>query len=163
MRYPAEVGTILGVRIVEGWPNADEVGLFAWLVGAVKHDPTLVEWGQVVLIHNTDRALIGTAGFKGAPDETGTVEFGYGVVPTYQLQGYATEAVAALLAWAFKHPAVRRVFADCLPENTASARVLEKLGLRQLPATDALLCWELQKRDWLAQQRTAAARRGEHG
>jgi RimJ/RimL family protein N-acetyltransferase len=45
-----------------------------------------------------------------------------------QLLGYATEAVRALLSWAFQHPAVQRVVADTLPGLTPSIRVMEKSG-----------------------------------
>ena len=152
VREPAEVGKVLGVRIVPGWPNAEEMELFPWLAGAMERDPGLVEWGQTIVIHDADRALIGTAGFKGGPDETGTVEIGYGVVPSYQGHGYATEAVAGLIAWAFAHPEVARVYADCLPKNQASARVLTKLGLRQLPPSPELLHWELRRPDWPARR-----------
>ena len=32
--------------------------------------------------------------------------------------------------WAFGWPEVQRMTGDCLPDNTASARILEKLGMR---------------------------------
>jgi len=43
-------------------------------------------------------------------------------------QGYATEAVRALLQWAFDTIELNRVQAETDTRNTASARVLEKLG-----------------------------------
>lgn len=46
-------------------------------------------------------------------------------------RGYATEAAGALLRWAFDTAGLHRVEATCRPENTASARVLEKLGMRR--------------------------------
>ena len=44
-------------------------------------------------------------------------------------QGYATEAAAALLRYGFEQAGLRRIFAECHPDNRASARVLEKVGL----------------------------------
>ncbi len=43
-------------------------------------------------------------------------------------QGYATEAVEAVVALAFQTPSLRRVHARCHPQNKASVRVLEKSG-----------------------------------
>jgi RimJ/RimL family protein N-acetyltransferase len=37
----------------------------------------------------------------------------------------------ALLAYAFEELRVYRVYATCSPENSASARVLEKIGMRR--------------------------------
>jgi RimJ/RimL family protein N-acetyltransferase len=44
--------------------------------------------------------------------------------------GYAAEAAAAMLDFAFDVLLLHRVWAGCDPENVGSARVLEKLGMR---------------------------------
>lgn len=44
--------------------------------------------------------------------------------------GYATEAARAMLDFAFDVLLLHRVWAGCDPGNVASARVLEKLGMR---------------------------------
>jgi len=72
--------------------------------------------------------LVESGGFKGSPQPDGTVELGYSVLPQYRGRGYATEAVAALLLWAFSHNEVARVIAETALENRSSVRVLEKLG-----------------------------------
>jgi len=46
-------------------------------------------------------------------------------------QGYATEALAAMLELAFSRPEVRRVYALCDAEHVASARVMEKCGMQR--------------------------------
>ena len=48
-------------------------------------------------------------------------------------QGYATEAAGRLLRFGFEDAGLRRVFAECHPDNRASARVLEKIGLKPEP------------------------------
>lgn len=45
-------------------------------------------------------------------------------------QGYATEAVKPIVALAFEHFGVWRVWATCASQNPASRRVLEKVGMR---------------------------------
>jgi GNAT superfamily N-acetyltransferase len=63
------------------------------------------------LLHRAAGTVIGTAGFKGPADPQGTVEIAYGIAPSYQSQGYATEAAAALVAFAFHAPGVALVCA----------------------------------------------------
>ena len=46
-------------------------------------------------------------------------------------KGYATEAARALLDFGFEQLDLHRIFATCSSENIASARVLEKIGMRQ--------------------------------
>ena len=46
-------------------------------------------------------------------------------------QGLATEAAGAVLAWSFRRLRPERVWASCDIENSASQRVLEKLGMFQ--------------------------------
>lgn len=57
-------------------------------------------------------------------------EVGYTIDPTHAGRGYATEALAGLLAIAFDELGLRRVEAGCFAMNTASRRVLEKAGMR---------------------------------
>jgi ribosomal-protein-alanine N-acetyltransferase len=76
--------------------------------------------------------MIGHLYFKQVePAELRTWELGYIVNPKYQGEGYATEATAALLRKAFKEKHIHRVFAHCNPENPASWKVLERVGLRR--------------------------------
>jgi RimJ/RimL family protein N-acetyltransferase len=86
---------------------------------------------------------IGLVGFKGEPDERGVVEIGFGIDPAHRCQGYATEAVRALITWAFQDPACRSIRADTLRDNFASGRVLSKLGMTVYHETDEGLCWML--------------------
>lgn len=72
--------------------------------------------------------LIGSAGFKGPPDGDGVVEIAYGVVPSREGRGYATEAARALIAFAGTDERVRVVRAHTLPHANASTRVLTKCG-----------------------------------
>ena len=63
--------------------------------------------------------------------EKNTWELGYILSPFYQRQGYAHEAAAALLDFGFREWKIYRVVAHCNPENSASWKLLEKLGFRR--------------------------------
>ncbi|SDP14523.1 Protein N-acetyltransferase, RimJ/RimL family [Pedococcus dokdonensis] len=58
-------------------------------------------------------------------------ELGWVFTPDVQGQGYATEAARALLKVAFSELGVHRVWAQLDGENTASARLCERLGMQR--------------------------------
>jgi [ribosomal protein S5]-alanine N-acetyltransferase len=91
---------------------------------------------------------VGSCGFKGPPAED-AVEIAYGVDPDHQGRGYASEAAAALVRFAFTHGQVRVVRAHTLPETNASTRVLTKCGFRYIgevvdPEDGLVWRWERQ-------------------
>ena len=90
-----------------------------------KPDPWILGFA---VLHRESGSIIGSAGFKGPPDGDGVVEVAYGIVPAFQGLGYATEATAALVAYAFTSGLVERVRAHTLPTANASTRVLTKCG-----------------------------------
>lgn len=80
------------------------------------------------LTEKRSRLVVGTAAFKGPPDEDGAVEIAYAIAPKCQGRGYATEAAGALVDFARADRRVRLVRAHTLPAASASTRVLEKCG-----------------------------------
>jgi len=86
------------------------------------------------IVHRAAHCVIGSAGFKGPPDEEGMIEIGYGIAPPFQGRGYATQAVAALIGFASADGRVRLIRAHTLPEENASTRVLTKCGFQFIGA-----------------------------
>jgi RimJ/RimL family protein N-acetyltransferase len=80
------------------------------------------------VINRQSRVVIGAASFKGAPDSAGMVEIAYGIVPSFEGRGYATEAARGLVDYAESNDEVRRIIAHTMPEANASTRVLRKCG-----------------------------------
>ena len=91
---------------------------------------------------------VGLAGFKGAPDERGEVEIGYGLAPEYEGKGYMTEAVRALITWAFAQTNCAVIAPQVLRSNLASQRVLEKVGMKIYKETEGESFWRLEKQTW---------------
>jgi ribosomal-protein-alanine N-acetyltransferase len=108
----------------------------AWLA-ALRNStgPDPWQYGFFV-VHRENGSVIGSAGFKGEPDSAGIVEIAYGIVPSFQRRGYATEAAAALVDFAFGSGRVRLVRAHTLPEPNASTHVLLKCGFRHVGPID---------------------------
>jgi GrpB-like predicted nucleotidyltransferase (UPF0157 family)/RimJ/RimL family protein N-acetyltransferase len=99
-------------------------------------------WQTYWLAIINDKAFgAGLIGFKGAPESDGTVEIGYGIDAHVRRQGLTTEAVQALLNWAFSKPECQAVTARTKMDNIPSIRVLEKLGFSLARETDEELCW----------------------
>jgi RimJ/RimL family protein N-acetyltransferase len=72
------------------------------------------------------RLIVGMIGFKSPPDSNGSVEIGYGIVPSQQGQGFATQAVDLLIKEGFSKTEIQMIVAYTVPMNSASGRVLEK-------------------------------------
>lgn len=70
-------------------------------------------------------------GSIGAMLEGSKVMFGYVLSRAHWGQGFATEALRHLVDWATNQPELQRAWAYCAVENAASARVMEKAGLRR--------------------------------
>ncbi len=76
-----------------------------------------------------DARIVGEAGLS-APDAHARSTLGYVLHPDHWNKGIMTEALAEICSWALRHrnPPIERITADTFPWNTASMRVLEKLG-----------------------------------
>ena len=60
-----------------------------------------------------------------------TVNLGYALARRWWRQGLMSEAVQAVVSWAFAQPEIYRVWATCDVENVGSARLLERVGMQR--------------------------------
>lgn len=131
LRSPQQLGVLLGAQVPEGWPPGEyDEHAIRWLLDRLSAQPEAAGWfGWYALmkpVAGTMPDLVAAGGYTGPPDENGTVEIGYSVVPAFGGRGIATEMVAALVERAFADPQVERVIAHTFPANGGSIRVLEK-------------------------------------
>ena len=84
----------------------------------------------VITLRGDDRAL-GNCGIRLAAPGARVADIGYELAPAHWGHGYATEAARAILAFGFVRLGIHRAWASCVADNTASARVLTKLGMRR--------------------------------
>lgn len=86
---------------------------------------------QIAIERRSDGKLVGDCALKLQAGEPRIAEAGYTINSRYQGQGYATEAVGALIGELFGALNVHKVTALVDARNPASFRVLEKLGFRR--------------------------------
>jgi RimJ/RimL family protein N-acetyltransferase len=100
-------------------------------------------FGTYQLVRRADGYVIGDVGFMGPPDQTGAVSVGCSITEDARGQGYATEALTALLEWVRGQPGLTCVLADTTRSNIASQRLLERVGLHRIGEDGELLYYML--------------------
>ena len=86
-------------------------------------------FGLNAVVLKASGATIGIAGLIRRPG-LDDVDIGYALLPAYWGQGYAFEATQAVLRHGRETLGIQRIIAIVSPGNTASIRLLQKLGLR---------------------------------
>ena len=97
------------------------------------------------MIRDRDGLAVGGLGFFGPPDETGTVEIGYGLISAARGRGLASDAVADASRIAAAHGATR-VVADTDLTNIPSQHVLRKAGFTETRRDTGKVFFELDLR-----------------
>lgn len=85
---------------------------------------------QLAITLRSNGQLIGNCGIRRKPENDWEADIGYELSPDHWGQGYATDAAQALVDFGFQELNLHRISSWCIAENVASARVLEKVGLR---------------------------------
>ncbi|MBT2448863.1 GNAT family N-acetyltransferase [Streptomyces sp. ISL-43] len=101
-------------------------------------------WGPYAIIRASDRRAIGGMGFHGAPDADGRAEVGYDLVPSARGNGYATDALKALSAWAFGQPGLTLLAATTDEDNAPSQAVLRRTGFTEAGTGEGLVRYVLR-------------------
>jgi ribosomal-protein-alanine N-acetyltransferase len=81
------------------------------------------------MVERASAQLVGCVGLRLDPSDR-RAELGYWIGVPHWGRGFATEGARAALGFAFGLLGLNRVFAEALTRNPASARVMQKAGLR---------------------------------
>ena len=129
----AGVGEQLDARVPQAWLRGHR-----WLIELrlrqIDEHPEDEAWllRPIIAIDGGERRVVGGINFHGAPDERGTPEVGYSLLPDERGKGYATEAVRAVFDWARREHGIRRFRASVAPDNERSLNLIGKLGFRKV-------------------------------
>lgn len=80
------------------------------------------------IIEMESNEIIGSCGFNSLDFENEKAEIGYDIARAFWGSGYASEAISALLDYAFSTLKLNRIEAKVEPENVNSVKVLRKLN-----------------------------------
>ena len=76
-----------------------------------------------------NKKMIGTCGFTSFDFSSDSAEIGYVLNPAYHGNGYATEAVQAVLGFGFQKLELHRIEARYIQENLRSRKLMERVGM----------------------------------
>jgi RimJ/RimL family protein N-acetyltransferase len=88
-------------------------------------------WFQLAMERHAEPGIIGDCAFQVLVEDSRQAQIGFTLSSRHQKQGYAAEAVGALVDFLFTEYELRRITATCDALNTASARLLERIGMRR--------------------------------
>jgi RimJ/RimL family protein N-acetyltransferase len=88
------------------------------------------EWYQAAIEFKSQAIVIGDIGLKVLSDGL-QGEIGFTLAVKHQGKGYAFEATERIMQYMFEQFALHRIQANCDPRNTASIRLMERLGMRR--------------------------------
>ncbi len=117
------------VHRYQGWERTDPDGVREEIADMAARRPGEPGWVQFSVEVLETGEFVGDVGLSPAEDEHGVIKIGYTIAPRAQGRGYATEAVRALIRYAFDVLEAEVVRAYASAENTPSLRVAEKAGM----------------------------------
>ena len=85
---------------------------------------------SLAIVDKDTDLLIGQVTLRWQDATAGQAEIRFVINPKYKGQGFATEAVRAVIDAAFEQYRIHRVFARCDARNNRSAKLLRRLGMR---------------------------------
>jgi [ribosomal protein S5]-alanine N-acetyltransferase len=129
---------VLGATLPPDWPQRDLLDVLPLQAAAAPSDECFGVW---VMIERETNTVVGDIGFIGPPDDGGSVEIGYSVIPDRRRRGYATEAARTMVSWVLRQPNVSVVVAGCDKHNMPSIRMLEQIGFLQTGEADGQIRW----------------------
>jgi len=106
----------------------DDSGPLPWRVPQVKEDPSVNIWFVRWIVLKATNEIIGSVSFHGAPNHSGMIEIGLGIEPSFQNQGYASEALMGMWSWVIDQPGVQTLRYTVSATNKPSMRIIEKFG-----------------------------------
>jgi ribosomal-protein-alanine N-acetyltransferase len=125
---------LLGAEVPANWPPESSADALEYFLDLLQENPAWEGWLAWYAVASDVPAgattLVGSVGFKGAPDAEGRVEMGYSVLPQFQRRGLATEMARGVVEWAASTNRVTEVLAQTTDENAGSRAVLRRLGFR---------------------------------
>jgi RimJ/RimL family protein N-acetyltransferase len=114
------------MRFIREPQNRDETVKWIELVSSLWESDRI---GFCAVVEKSSGRIIGWCGLWRLK-ETGETEVGYAIRKEFWGRGLASEAARAFLDYGFNRLNLDKIVAVAFPDNTASRRVMEKIGMR---------------------------------
>jgi RimJ/RimL family protein N-acetyltransferase len=115
----------------QGWDRTDQDSVLGDIVEMSGRRPGEPGgWVQFTVEERGSGRVVGDVGLAVAEGEPNVIKVGYTISPAFQGLGYATEAMTALVGYAFETLGAEIARAHASADNGPSIRVAEKLGMR---------------------------------
>lgn len=117
----------------QSWETIREEWARVFIADCARSEPGRPgEWYQVAITLRKTGELIGDMGLGTDGDDPTQGEVGFTLAQEHWGKGYASEAVSALLDYAFSTLNMSRIRANCDTRNEASARLMERVGMKRV-------------------------------
>jgi len=126
------LGELIRCVVPPNWPHENwEPHVYDFLLNQLREHPEQLGWHRYVGLVSPDesRTLIGSLGGFTKAANPSEAEIGYGFLPEFQGQGFATEGARALIEYLRGEEGIVSVIAHTFPSIPASIRVMEKCGM----------------------------------
>jgi len=100
---------------------------------AMRKQVRLMRPGDILtlaVVRKSDGVVMGHVALKWTDATAAQAELRFAMAPAFRRQGYASEAIQAVMKYGFDKHRLHRVFARTAGHNEASARLLKKIGMR---------------------------------
>jgi ribosomal-protein-alanine N-acetyltransferase len=127
---------LTGARFLKAAPPPYMAEALPVVRDRLRERPEEMHWWNWLVVERETGEAVGSVAFGGPANVEGAVLVGYAIYSDYEGRGYATEAVKAMVAWAFAQPGVREVRALAPVWNTPALRVAENVGMRPVASEE---------------------------
>jgi [ribosomal protein S5]-alanine N-acetyltransferase len=139
----------MGFKKGKSWPDNDVLETLPKIINNLSKVEAPTGFESWMIIKSDMLEVIGDLGFKGFNDAEGSIDLGYGIIKEERRKGYANEAVAKLIIWAFSNERVKEITAKCLIDNVISINILKKFNFNEIKKDSEMVYLSLKnnKRD----------------
>jgi ribosomal-protein-alanine N-acetyltransferase len=136
----------MGFKKGINWPDTDVIETLPKIICNLSQVDSPTGFESWMIIKKDTGEVIGDIGFKGFNQKESNIDLGYGIVKEERRKGYAKEAAATLIRWAFSKEIVKEITASCLIDNISSINLLKKFNFIEIKKADGMIYWSLQNK-----------------
>lgn len=133
----------MGIKPCKGWPDLETLDTLPRILNNLDKVAEPSGFESWMIIETSTNLIIGDIGFKGLPDKNGEIDLGYGIIASERMKGFALEAAAGILKWAFLQKTVKAITANCQVANLGSQKILSLLRFSVVKQEGEMIYWRL--------------------